>query len=314
MAAKGMVSTQIASRAGNFAIPPTGGPKAMSEIMFDKFDKDKSGSIDDGEFQLLVRNLGYAVTDAEVKSLLKVLDADGSGQIERKEFAAWWRRKDRWDMLSIAEDEKQAREDAALVFSQHSGEFENRIPKANFPNFCKDLVTKGLTNKSQQKILEDLDSDQNGYVSYNEYLDWLVRVGPIKQRVALDNGVGAELAAAARAKKGAADDDDFGDGPALKDDPQYGRFFKMLKMGVPLAQVRGKVVQEGLDGKMMECDPEKPKPLSPEEKAARAAKRAAEAAEAAEKEKVKQEAEAEAKAKEEAEKAAAAAAAAEPAA
>jgi Ca2+-binding EF-hand superfamily protein len=268
--------------------------------MFDKFDHDKSGSIDDNEFQLLIRNLGYAVTAVEVKSLLKVLDSDGSGHVEKKEFATWWRRKDRWDMLQIEEHEKAAREDAATVFKQYSGEFQNKISRPNFSAFCKDLVSKGLTNKSEAKILEDLDSDQNGSVSYSEYLDWLVRTGPIKQRVAFDNGVGAELAAAARAKNAAAEDD-YADGPPLKEDPKYGKFFKMLKIGVPMAQVRGKVEQEGLDGKMIECDPEKPRPLTAEEKAVRAAKRAAEAAETQDKEEAKKRAEAQ-KAAEQAQK------------
>ena len=50
--------------------------------MFEKFDKDNSGSIDSSEFHQLCFNLGYALTDVELALALKVLDSDGSGQIE----------------------------------------------------------------------------------------------------------------------------------------------------------------------------------------------------------------------------------------
>lgn len=53
-----------------------------------------------------------------------------------------------------------------------------------------------------------------------------------------------------------------GGGVALKDDPQYGRFFKMLKMGVPPQAVANKVAAEGLDPSVMSRDPEGPSPFA----------------------------------------------------
>lgn len=48
---------------------------------------------------------------------------------------------------------------------------------------------------------------------------------------------------------------------ALKDDPSYGRFFRMLKMGVPPQAVANKVAAEGLDPAVMAQDPEGPSPF-----------------------------------------------------
>ena len=53
-----------------------------------------------------------------------------------------------------------------------------------------------------------------------------------------------------------------GSGVLLKDDPQYGRFFKMLKMGVPPQAVANKVAAEGLDPAVMSRDPEGPSPFA----------------------------------------------------
>ncbi|GBG34259.1 Formin-like protein 3 [Hondaea fermentalgiana] len=59
----------------------------------------------------------------------------------------------------------------------------------------------------------------------------------------------------------------------LKDDPQYGKFFKMLAVRVPLQAVKNKVEAEGLDPNMLDKDPNDPSPNQPaakkeEEKAA----------------------------------------------
>ena len=46
-------------------------------------------------------------------------------------------------------------------------------------------------------------------------------------------------------------------GPPLKDDPTYSKYFKMLKMGLPIGAVTNALIRDGLDGSIMELDPEK---------------------------------------------------------
>ncbi|GAX20383.1 diaphanous 3 [Fistulifera solaris] len=46
--------------------------------------------------------------------------------------------------------------------------------------------------------------------------------------------------------------------PALKDDPQYTRFFKMLKLGMPMEVVKHAMTREGLDPSVMDGDHNKP--------------------------------------------------------
>ncbi|KAL9178540.1 LOW QUALITY PROTEIN: hypothetical protein ACHAXT_001878 [Thalassiosira profunda] len=47
-------------------------------------------------------------------------------------------------------------------------------------------------------------------------------------------------------------------GPPLKDDPEYAKFFKMLKMGIPLGAVQNALQKEGKDPSIVNLDPEKP--------------------------------------------------------
>lgn len=47
------------------------------------------------------------------------------------------------------------------------------------------------------------------------------------------------------------------DGVALKDDPEYSKYFKMLKMGLPVGAVKNALTKDGKDAGIMDLDPEK---------------------------------------------------------
>jgi len=49
-------------------------------------------------------------------------------------------------------------------------------------------------------------------------------------------------------------DDVEDDGPPLKDDPEFAKYFKMLKMGLPLGAVQNAMVRDGKDGSILELD------------------------------------------------------------
>jgi len=46
-------------------------------------------------------------------------------------------------------------------------------------------------------------------------------------------------------------------GPPLKDDPTYGKYFKMLKVGLPVGAVKNALARDGLDQGIIDLDPEK---------------------------------------------------------
>ena len=53
------------------------------------------------------------------------------------------------------------------------------------------------------------------------------------------------------------DEEEEDSGPALKDDPEYVKFFKMLKMGLPMGAVKNAVQRDGKDPAIMDLDPNK---------------------------------------------------------
>jgi len=161
-----------------------GRPKPLSEIVFDKYDTDKSGQIDIAEFRTLCYALGYALTAVEVELAVKVLDTDASGQIEKKEFTKWWAKSDRrWDDVKLDTDTLEKRNAALEAFKTYDPNKTGKIEKANFERLHGDLVKGGLTKKALDRFLEDLDSNRDGAIEFGEYLDWLARQGTLPQRL-----------------------------------------------------------------------------------------------------------------------------------
>ena len=53
------------------------------------------------------------------------------------------------------------------------------------------------------------------------------------------------------------EEEEVDDGPPLKDDPKYSKYFKMLKMGLPKGAVQNAMGRDGEDPSIMDLDPEK---------------------------------------------------------
>jgi len=156
-----------------------GPPKPLSEIMFNKFDTDKSGSIDANEFQQLCFNLGHILTDAELKLALKTLDDDNSGKIELREFTTWWKRSDRWAELKLDEDELSKRKLAAETFNSFDSSKTGFLQAKDFEALYQSLLDSKLTTKPKDRALADFDTNGDKKLSFSEYIDWLKRQGTL---------------------------------------------------------------------------------------------------------------------------------------
>lgn len=58
--------------------------------VFKSFDRDGSGSIDRGEFARLLEALGQAIGEEELEIALDAVDSNRSGRISWAEFQSWW--------------------------------------------------------------------------------------------------------------------------------------------------------------------------------------------------------------------------------
>ena len=88
-------SASVDSPAASQSTTTTAAPDATArkrEIYkqaFKVYDTDGSNSIDAAELGSLLKDLGWNVSDEDVKEALTVLDKDGNGDIDLDEFLNW---------------------------------------------------------------------------------------------------------------------------------------------------------------------------------------------------------------------------------
>lgn len=63
---------------------------AEVRAVFDRYDYDKSGTIDAREFAKILEALGVEPDDEQVREAVAEIDTDGSGRLSWAEFSRWW--------------------------------------------------------------------------------------------------------------------------------------------------------------------------------------------------------------------------------
>lgn len=91
------------------------------------------------------------------------------------EFKAWWAQHDRLESLKIDADKEQEYVRAIAYFKYFDANLDGSIDREELKLLHADLVKNGLTKLSQEKLLEDLDANGDGVISFKEYVDWCVR-------------------------------------------------------------------------------------------------------------------------------------------
>jgi Ca2+-binding EF-hand superfamily protein len=144
------------------------------ELSFLSFDTDNSGSISKDEFRGLLERLGAEIEEDKFDRLMNALDADGSGDVTKKEFVAWYEFYAEKDKISL----KERAEDLFSMFDRNNsgeitlGEFKVRL----------DALNMGFTMDEIGAILHELDRDRSGSVSLEEFEDLLEKFYPEELR------------------------------------------------------------------------------------------------------------------------------------
>eukprot|EP00460_Paracercomonas_marina_P001572 EW706408.1.p1 GENE.EW706408.1~~EW706408.1.p1 ORF type:complete len:173 (+),score=69.15 EW706408.1:30-521(+) len=132
---------------------------------------------------LLCSKMGYLITAGEAVLVVKTLDLDGSGKIDKNEFKIWWNKEDRWASIKLDEKDLAVRQAAAEAFASYDSEGKGVLSRKDYDAFYQSLVTKQLTTKSKDAVFADLDKNGDGAISFYEYCEWLVAIGTVKVKV-----------------------------------------------------------------------------------------------------------------------------------
>jgi len=124
--------------------------------VFDKFDGDKSGSLDRGEIYRMVKLNRPHLTNDDVTSLMKEMDIDHDKKISKDEFVTYY-----FQVFNDASDK----------------EFEARI-EATF---------KGRRQVKLEQLFNMYDLDASGFLDVNEFMHFLTRNG--RDTIAADDAI-----------------------------------------------------------------------------------------------------------------------------
>merc|ERR1712085_145296 len=105
--------------------------------------------------------------------------------------------------------------------------------------------------------------DDPTYVKYFKMLKMGLPMGAVKNAMERD-GLNASImhldpgkSVASQLEAEEEEDEPVDDSPPLKEDPTYVKYFKMMKMGLPVGAVKNAIQRDGLDPSIMDLDPEK---------------------------------------------------------
>ncbi|MDP2439329.1 MAG: EF-hand domain-containing protein [archaeon] len=147
--------------------------------MFDKYDFDRSGNITAVEFREMVYEMGYYLSERELKMALLMLDTDGDGKVSYPEFLVWWRNDNRFKKLQLNDDQYNLMQHCAAYFQWFDKDSSGTLSKAEFRDCHADLVRNRVTDAAFEACFATLDRDGDGNISFNEYVDWLISIGSI---------------------------------------------------------------------------------------------------------------------------------------
>lgn len=128
--------------------------------IFSAIDRNKDGRLCYTDLRLGFHELGIKIDDDELKIMMNEVDQDGDGAINFSE------------MLTIMiRMHKQTRESQNLlkVFEIMDKDGNKRISKSELKKALKLYCNKKVTSDEMDKIMAEVDFDNDGYISFVEF-------------------------------------------------------------------------------------------------------------------------------------------------
>eukprot|EP00960_Hanusia_phi_P074515 768260-Hanusia_phi.AAC.1 len=138
--------------------------------LFLAYDTDESGELDCQEVKELVEQMGTKLTDEEAENLFRIMDADGSGTVDFKEFAMviLHQKNAKKGKVSYTElAEKMFR-----IFDQDgSGVVQQEEILQQISKLGKNWDSAGIIY-----FLQQIDKDGSGEIEKHEFVDYITKI------------------------------------------------------------------------------------------------------------------------------------------
>jgi len=129
---------------------------------FKLFDSDGDGNITCEELRALIKKVGGSMSEGEAKGLISQADKDGNNGIDFSEFTKLWSA-----IRGDGEEETEIRKEFKKLDTDNSG-FITKDEMLAIISVCEHF--NGDKMAEAQKCVAELDVDEDGRVSYPEFL------------------------------------------------------------------------------------------------------------------------------------------------
>ena len=153
---------------------------------FNRFDSNKSGTIDIKEFSAALKTMGFHLHKKEIKTLMERFDREGDGEIDYKEFAVWLnntkdtivRRRSMYEILQIMQK----------IYKESISKSEPKLqhwPLSNDQGALSQLrsIFKNGINTKIRKLREAQPKDVNAIEEWEDLLEQPLTVEEFKRVV-----------------------------------------------------------------------------------------------------------------------------------
>lgn len=136
--------------------------------LFNKFDKDGSGTLRGDEIKSLFQDLGLDESQAEVMSYLA--DKDGDRTLTKQEFLDLAQKDEIKSSYTNTSRRYQLLSAAIQQFASHDKDGSGSIDSSEFSTLMKSIE---VAEDQIPGALASLDSSGDGKIQFDEFLKWL---------------------------------------------------------------------------------------------------------------------------------------------
>ena len=137
------------------------------------FDKDNSESIDTEELKDAMKALGIFMTKTQVNDIMRRIDKDGSGTVEKDEFVA---------LMSELLLKRNLSIEMRKVFRFYDNDDDGSISHENIYQAADLLEMEDeLNEENVNMMIEMADKSNKGYITEREFLDLMKEMGVIHE-------------------------------------------------------------------------------------------------------------------------------------
>lgn len=139
--------------------------------IFNKFDTEHKGYLTRTQFiRMLIRLKKLRGKEVEhAKTAFEIFDIDGNEQLSFNEFLEWWKCKNRYDYIFGKRADKIGK--IYKLFSKYSK--EGQMNSYNFYSLQTENIDGSLSIESTGEVFDTLDTDNDGTISFPEFLEWM---------------------------------------------------------------------------------------------------------------------------------------------